>query len=234
MIDYKKLMNTLKNILYKFYHLAHYMYYYIFTNNTFRANVNKWFLIEWDKKYIINHNLTEESIVFEVGWYTWVFSDHIIDKYNCYMYIFEPVKDFYDILIEKYKDNPKIKIYQFWLSNQTKKQTISKSSDESSIFKKWFKEETIQIVDIYEFLKKNNLIYKKIDLIQINIEWGEYDLLPRIIERVPDIFQNIQVQFHDFVENANIKRNNILYSLSEHNYVSGYSFPFVREYFYKK
>ena len=54
--------------------------------------------------YLINHNLNKDSIVFEVWWYTWVWADKMIDKYDPNMYIFEPVKEYYNILEKTQKE----------------------------------------------------------------------------------------------------------------------------------
>jgi len=45
------------------------------------------------------------------------------------MYIFEPVVEYYDILENKYKNNPKIKIFNFGLSNKNEEIHIAKSLD---------------------------------------------------------------------------------------------------------
>jgi FkbM family methyltransferase len=197
-------------------------------------NVNKWFFLDGNSKFLEKHKLDEQSIVFEVWWYTGVFSDKIAILYNPYIYIFEPVQEYYDILISKYSTNPKIKVFHFWLSDSDSALYIAKSNDGTSVFKHEWQQEEIFLRDIFEFLKTEKLDTKKIDLISINIEGWEYQLLDRILDKTPDIFLNIQVQFHDFVDSAVHKRNAILQKLEKSNYIPGYSFPFVWELFSKK
>lgn len=226
-------MDGLIGILYRTISGLRYIWFSLFSRDVFKINVNKRFLVNWNKKFLIKHNLHSTSIVFEVWWYTGVFTDMIIALYDPYMYIFEPVREYYDILCKKYTHNKKIKIFWFWLSDKNETISIGKSHDWSSIFKQWAEKEKILLQDIYDFLTKEELIHKKIDLISINIEWGEYKLLGRILETTPDVFRNIQVQFHDFVENASLQRNFILDTLYRNGYTRGYSFPFVRELFKK-
>lgn len=226
-------MNILKLYLYRIISGIRYIYYTIFTKNLFKINVNKWFLLDWDKNFLINHKLNASSIVFEVWGYIWVFTDKIINKYNCTIYVFEPVEEFYNILLNKYKNNPKIKVFHFWLSNKNQIIKISKSDDWSSVFKNSNKSELIKLIDINDFIIKEHLENKKIDLISINIEWGEYGLIDRILTLYPNIFSAFQVQFHDFVEKAPQKRLDIINLLYKHNYRKGYSFPFVWEFFNK-
>lgn len=224
----------MKKNLFKLSSYLRYIYFSLFSESLFKINVNKWFYLDGNSNYLENHNLNQNSVVFEVWGYTWVFSDRIIQLYNPYIYIFEPVKEYYDILISKYSNNTKVKVFHFWLSDVDSTSYISKSNDSTSIFKnEWWKEK-IFLRDIYEFLKAEELEDKTIDLISINIEWWEYQLLNRILDTMPNICLNIQVQFHDFIDFAVQKRNEILSRLKEHWYISGYSFPFVWEFFSKK
>lgn len=226
-------MQWVKNNISRFICGLKYIYFLASSQNIFKINVNKRFFLDGDKKFLIKHNLNSNSIVFEVWWYTGVFADLMIKLYNPYIYIFEPVQEYYNILQKKYSDNKKIKIFWFWLSDKDVTISIGKSNDWSSIFKQWTEAEEIVLKDVYGFLKTENLIDTKIDLISINIEWGEYQLLDRILHTTPNIFANIQVQFHDFVENASAKRNSILDTLYKNWYTCWYSFPFVRELFKK-
>lgn len=226
-------MNILKKILHKPYRLCNYLYNKLFTKNLFKTQVNKWFLLNGDNKYLINHNLNKDSIVFEVWWYTWVFTDKIIEKYNCNIYVFEPIKEFYHILVNKYKNNKKIKVFNIWLSNKNEKIIVSKSKDATSVFKNSWEKEEIEIIDIKDFIKENQLENLKIDLMSINIEWWEYPLVERLLEIIPNNVLSYQIQFHDFIDNAESKRNNILNLLEKNNYKKWYSFPFVWELFKK-
>lgn len=150
------------------------------------------------------------------------------------MYIFEPVVEYYDILENKYKNNPKIKIFNFGLSNKNQEIHIAKSLDWSSVFKQSWQYEIIQLVDFDTFVSQQAIGDKKIDLISINIEGGEYDLLERILQTSPEMMQSIQAQFHDFVSNAQGERDKILFLLGKNGYKKGYSFPFVWEFFTQK
>jgi hypothetical protein len=205
-------------------------YKLIFSENLFKINVSKWFVLNWDQKYLINHKLNNDSIIFEVWWYTWVFSDKMIELYDPIIYIFEPVQKYFDILIDKYKNNKKIKVFHFWLSDKDSIAEISLLDDWSSIFKNNWEKNQIILKDIIWFLEEEKLNDKKIDLISINIEWGEYQLLEKLLNFNSN-FNFIQVQFHDFVEDAKIKRDKILNLLINKWYINAYSFPFVWEWF---
>lgn len=189
--------------------------------------------MDGDKNFLLTHKLSKDSIVFEVGWYTGVFSDKIIHLFNPYIYIFEPIEEYYDILVAKYKNNSKVKVFHFWLSDKDGVFEISKSNDGTSVFKESSNKESIVLKDIYEFLISEKLDTQIVDLIAINIEWWEYQLLEKLLNTTPNLFRNIQVQFHDFVENAEVKREEIVKRLLDSWYSKWYSFPFVWELFKK-
>ena len=70
---------------------------------------------------------------------------------------------------------------------------------------------------------------ERIDLMKINIEGGEYDLLEHLIKTGwIDKIINIQVQFHDFVENAEARMLAIQNDLAKTHELT-YQYKFVWE-----
>ena len=66
-------------------------------------------------------------------------------------------------------------------------------------------------------------------MIKINIEGGEFEFLENIIKsELVTKFDNIQVQFHDFVPNSDIRMSEIQKELSKTHYLT-YQFEYVWE-----
>ena len=173
------------------------------------------------KRY--DYDLNENSIVYDIGGYKGEWAGKIFNFYNCNIKIFEPVKEFTQMIGFQFKSNPKVSVYPFGLSNRDKEMTIYLQDDGSSIFKKSPKKELV------EFKKASDYINGKIDLLKINIEGGEYEVLENLIEN--DLIKNIdniQIQFHDFVSLAKEKREQIQNELSKTHYPD-YNYPFVWE-----
>ena len=61
-----------------------------------------------------------------------------------------------------------------------------------------------------KYLKVN-----KIKLLKINIVGGQYPFLNHIVINNAKIVQNYQIQFHDFIADADNKRNKIICSLND-------------------
>jgi FkbM family methyltransferase len=158
---------------------------------------------------LMKFNLPDSPIIFDIGGYhgTWI---EVAKKYHpkATIYIFEPVKEFYNIIVSKYELDPNVKIYNFGLSNETKKINISVSKDSSSIYKDGVMEE-IQLKNISEFLIENDI--EKVHLAKINIEGEEYNLLDHLIKENDLLkFENYYIQFHNFIEDSVNRRLDII------------------------
>lgn len=57
---------------------------------------------------------------------------------------------------------------------------------------------------------------EKVDLMKINIEGGEYNLVGKLIDSgLIEKIKYLQIQFHDFVENSEEKRENLRSQLTK-------------------
>ena len=175
--------------------------------------------------------LNDESIVFDVGAFKGEFTNSILKLCNCNIYIFEPVKEYYKIIKEKYKDNPKTHCYNFGLGKYGLDTDINKTGSSSSIyFHSDIQKQTekIRIDSITEFITNNKI--ENIDLIKINIEGGEYDLLDSLIssQHIIKSINTLLIQFHDFIPNALDRRKNIQDKLSD-SHIKVFDYPFIWE-----
>jgi hypothetical protein len=99
--------------------------------------------------------------------------------------------------------------------------------DSSSLFKQGGQSEEITLMSAADFIRDTGI--QNIDLMKINIEGAEYDLLEHVIETgFIRCIKNIQVQFHDFVPNAEQRMKSIKTRL-EHTHSLTYQYPFVWE-----
>lgn len=180
-----------------------------------------WYSINGDKTLRVEYPLNSNSIVFDLGGYEGDWAAEIAARYNCTIFVFEPVKHFYTTIQNRFKNNPKIKIFPFGLSAKNEVISISVMNESSSIYRDKTKyhpqnteKESIHLQAFSDFIREQNIHF--IDLMKINIEGGEYDLLESLIssEDIKKI-DNLQVQFHDFVENAETRMNIIKKKLAE-------------------
>lgn len=197
------------------------------TNAIQSARVIPWFKANGDDTLRLNYPLNSGSVVFDVGGYHGEWSEQIFSKYKSNIHIFEPSKKFFHILKDKFDQNNCITLNNYGLSNRKCEILLSDSDNSSSVYLETKNKEKVILEDISWYLENNKIT--KIDLIKINIEGGEYDLLEKLIEI--DFIKNItdlQIQFHDFVPNANRRMVHIQEAL-EHTHKLTYEFPFVWE-----
>lgn len=191
-----------------------------------------WFRDNGNNTYAINYDLNENSVVVDLGGYLGVWASQIINKYNCYLYLFEPIPQFYNQLVDKFKDNNKVKVFNFGISTKKYEDILYLNGDGTSKYLKNNNGVSVLFVTIQDLF---NLIgTNEIDLIQINIEGEEFDLLDHILDNnFINSIKNIQVQFHTYVDDAWDRRLTIQDKLSQ-NYNKLYDYPFVFEGWKKK
>ena len=142
-------------------------------------SLERWFKDKGDENHRINYDLNKNSLVIDLGGYLGEWSETIYDKYSCNIYIFEPVQKYYNNIVEKFKNDDKVKVFNLGLSSIDEIVKIKHDNASSSIFIENGIEEEIKLVKYYDFIKENNI--ESIDLIKINIEGSEYELLNHII-----------------------------------------------------
>lgn len=155
----------------------------------------RWLLDNGEIKRL-SYNLSNNSIVWDVGGFEGEFASSIASKYNCNVFIFEPVPKFCDLIKNKFLGNDKITLFPFGLSNFDGHIDFTIDGDASTSFKKTTSSVQLKVRDVSKFIEENNVL--NIDLVKINIEGGEYNMLESLISSGHiKKFKNIQVQFHE-------------------------------------
>lgn len=173
----------------------------------FLLEVARWFRDKGDETLRLDYPLTKESIVFDVGGYQGDFAAAVHERYGCKVYIFEPVPEFYQKVVIRFQGNPKIICLNYGLSSADGWLDIGVAENASSFASPHAKgaRQRVQVRAVVECIRELGIDW--IDLMKINIEGGEFDVVPAIIES-GDInkVQYLQVQFHNFVDHAASRR----------------------------
>tara|TARA_R110001592_G_scaffold124003_9_gene332582 strand:- start:263 stop:883 length:621 start_codon:yes stop_codon:yes gene_type:complete len=188
-----------------------------------------------DEQILLNHDLDENSVVFEIGGHTGVFTEQIYNKFRCHIYVFEPDPQCFEILKNKFSGFDKINLFNFALGSENEIKFFyiyGRDGESSSEFIREQSDNHKEIV--VNFKKFSNVLQtlgiEQIDLCSINIEGGEYSLLEHVIASgYQKKIKNLQVQFHDdCVQNAIQKRDIIRNELSITHHLD-YNYDFVWE-----
>ena len=116
-----------------------------------------WIRNKGDRTLRLDYDLSESSIIFDLGGYQGQWASDIFEKYCCTIYIFEPVPDFAKNIKQRFKENQKVHVYNYGLAGENKIEIIAISEDESSVFKQSKDSIKIRLVNVLEFLKKKNI-----------------------------------------------------------------------------
>jgi len=193
---------------------------------------NEWHRDNGDKTFRVEYDLDENSLVFDIGGYEGQWSSDIFSRYSCSIHIFEPVDDFALKINSRFAKNKKIVVHRFGLSDQTVRTRIYVDKDATSIFKVSSELKEISLVKASDYLNESGI--SNIDLMKINIEGGEYDLLNHLLDYgFANKITDIQVQFHDFIPDAERRMLEIQRRLKETHFLT-YQYPFVWENWRKK
>lgn len=187
-----------------------------------------------------NWPLTENSVVWDVGGFRGSWTQDIVDKYNPHVHVFEPVSEFYEACVYRFRDNPKVKVHNYGIDDIDRTQTMKKQGQNSSAFRGAEGQqpmpndkvhgtpvsESIALRNVSEVLKEFG---GHVDLVSFNCEGGEYRVLEKLTQSGEITkFTNVQVQFHNFWNTADAWRDTIRQNLSKtHN--EKYNYPWTWE-----
>ena len=177
----------------------------------FNENVKRWFTDKGDVYKRLDYpELNQNSVVLDVGGYLGTFTESIYLRYGCDIYLFEPVRSFYEACNFKFAHLPKIKIFNYGLAGTDYSTEIYVSEDASSTtVLDTPSKEKIQLQNVSKIIRELNV--PMIDLLKINIEGDEFDLLENLIlnRDVMSKIKNIQIQYHTFANDAQKRRERI-------------------------
>jgi FkbM family methyltransferase len=183
-----------------------------------------WFRDNGDKTHRLNYELDESSIVFDLGGYEGQWASDIFSMYQCRIYIFEPLPAYAANISTRFRANHRISVHSYGLAAEDQQSALAVNGDASSVHKTGQEVVAIRLISTSRFIAENKI--DTIDLMKINIEGAEYDLLTYLIKSgLVNRIKNIQVQFHDFVPDAEIRMLEIQKQLSvTHELTYQYSF----------
>jgi FkbM family methyltransferase len=192
------------------------------------TEIHRWFSDDGDNTHILNYDLNENSKVMDLGAFVGIWAEKVINKYNPYIYLIEPIPQFYDQLVSKFNKNSKVSLMRSAVGENNKSGFIYLNGDASS------SNSTNETSTRVEYNTINNIFkyfsIDKLDLLQINIEGDEYELLENMFKtNVIHNIKNIQIQFHMGVENDIKKRQFIQQEFIKNNFQLKYNYDFVWE-----
>lgn len=174
----------------------------------------RWFRDDGDATLRLDYPLNADSVVVDLGGYKGDWAQQIYDRYSCNVHVFEPHPRFYQECRQRFDTNDNVSVYNYGLSNSEGKFSISDDGDASSFAKVGRNGPSIDCNLRSAHEAFGDIGLSDIDLLKINIEGGEFQVLP-------NLFRNewmarirfLQIQFHT-VGNFKSERDSIRKQLS--------------------
>lgn len=188
----------------------------------------RWFRDCGDTTLRLEYPLNAENVVVDLGGYKGDWAQEIYDKYGCSVHIFEPHPQFYEECRKRFSSVDKVTVYKYGLSNSDGLFLISDNDDASSFLHARTQGQGIECKLRNAHTAFTEIGLSHIDLLKINIEGGEFQVLPVLLEN--DWIQRIrflQIQFHT-VGNFKSERESIRNQLSL-THVEQWCYDFVWE-----
>ena len=172
-------------------------------------------------------NLSAESVVVDLGGFRGDWTQRMFDQYGCVFHVFEPHPGFAEELTRRFAALPKITVHPVALAAADGWFELSDLGDSSSAFRKG--EATVRCRSVEAAAYLNELGIGRIDVMKINIEGGEFEVLPHLVATgVIDEIRTLQVQFHRLNEHSPADRDAIRDRL-QHTHRQTWCYPFVWE-----
>jgi len=167
-------------------------------------------------RYCVWDGLGAGAVVFDIGSYEGEWINRMVDKYPGYQYYgFEPAPRAFEVARERLAGCENVSLYNFGLGVTTGRFRLYNSQQDAATF--------LQIggagidaemINVREFLESEDI--KCVDLAVINVEGGEFELLPYLIaSNLIRRFKRLMIQWHYVVPEAGRIREAIMSALAK-------------------
>jgi len=201
-----------------------------FYRRFFLSNYDKYRRDGYDKLITLDLGLDKSSNVVEVGGYLGSWSSQIFELYKCNLLIFEPVPEYFAFLKEKFSQFENISLYNFGLSPKSVRVNFGLDGPGTG-FSSVGEDVQVELRAVEDVI---DILPSKIDLIAINIEGGEYSLIPEFQKyKLLDRCETIFIQFHR-LDSKSKRQRQFCRKLLSKTHTFSWNYDFVWEAWEKK
>lgn len=175
----------------------------------------EWLALDADGSLRLDYALDASSIVLDVGGYKGDWTAALLARNGCCnIHVFEPMPQFAEQIERRFAHNDSVQVHRFGLGRCDHEIILSAQHDASSAFVEGGPAVCVEVRDAAEFIA--SAAPGHVEVMKVNIEGGEYELLEHLLDAgVISRIVNVQVQFHDFVEDAARRMTEIRRRLAE-------------------
>lgn len=188
---------------------------------------SSWVRARGDQTLRLDYVIAPGEVVLDVGGFEGQWASDIFGRTLCTVHVFEPVPHFAAAIRERFAANPNVHLHETALGGADATLSISVEGDASSTLLEGEHSIEVPVRCFADVVCEEG--WTEIALMKVNIEGGEYELLEHLLDAgLASRVRNLQVQFHDFVPDAQRRMLAIQERLRATHELSWY-FPFIWE-----
>jgi FkbM family methyltransferase len=183
--------------------------------------------------------LTADSVAFDIGGYCGDYTASLLERYRCRVYVFEPVPAFADQIDRRFRDDARVVLFRAAIGPVSGTMALHLRNDAtsttdpgdglSSTGPTGQVDSTVVTAEVMAIGDLDQLEVDRVDLLAMNIEGGEYELIPLLaesgwLERV----DRLLIQFHEISPTSRLERERCHLLLAE-SHRCDWDYPFVWE-----
>ncbi len=158
--------------------------------------LRRWYKENGDCDKRFDYPLTSESVVIDLGGYDGQWASDLFSRYMPKTFIFEAIPGFAEKISRRFAANKTIATYSLAIGKNHRTDQMYLDGVGSSLSKESQIGIPVQVEDAAKLLEICGVTH--CNLLKINIEGGEYEVLPRIIYTgLIDKIDNLLIQFHN-------------------------------------
>ena len=199
----------------------------------FSPGIKRFFAANHARDLMHTHDLCADSVVLDMGGFDGDWAEKIRRKYNCRLHIFEVLPGLHKKIRARFEDVPQVSLHPWGLLDRETRQTVYLRGPGTTMYPDApdrdapMESREVRMRDVKEVMTE--LGHDEFDLVKINIEGGEYTVLPRMIEAgLHRRCRQIMIQYHEWIPGAYWHRWKITRALKKtHRRV--WNYPFIWE-----
>lgn len=199
----------------------------------FSPGIKRFFAADHARDLLHAHDLDAGSVVLDIGGYDGEWAEKVHRKYGCQLHIFEVLPGLHKKIRERFDGVSDVTLHPWGLLDRETRETVYVRGPGTTIYPDSpdrnapMDSREVRMRDVSEVLSE--LGHDEFDLVKINIEGGEYSLLPRLIDTGDHRrCRQLMIQYHEWIPGAYWQRWKITRALRKtHRRV--WSYPFIWE-----
>ena len=197
-----------------------------FCGNDFLSPIQQFAADGYNNVLFENLDISEDGVVVVLGGYLGDSASNYSNTLKCNVYVYEPIEEFFQILRSRFIEFEKMSVFNYAIHSSDGRINMRIDGEKTGHFNNSHSVVQVECKDISSIVKQLGMV----DLLESNIEGGEYAVFKRLIETEEIVkIRYINVQFHNYNISNEVERSKIRLGLSRtHRLVFNYEWVWER------